>query len=286
MQKCLNSSIHHQLIFLFFYFSQISDYSYRAAVRELIPQLRYLDDVQVEEEGRHCSSCTKGDDWAVLRHSIRDPNLPRADMDEGVCVCVCVCLYMLFWLISSSSVDYRSVLNEPFHLHRGSATWCTALQQSSFCQAPSSQPLPCQTLVWLQTTHLLHTHDGNHAWSFISARVQTWFCRPTSSNRCSRNQWSDTWWDTVMTVFHTDVSAVRSFTPHHTDRTSAMPQTVWQVRCCFKLFPSWHCWPIWSTHTSLSSSILASTPFFFSSTLFGSLHKAKVFPQRHLVEAV
>lgn len=61
---------------------QISDYSYRAAVRELIPQLRYLDDVQVEEEGRHCSSCTKGDDWAVLRHSIRDPNLPRADMDE------------------------------------------------------------------------------------------------------------------------------------------------------------------------------------------------------------
>lgn len=57
-------------------------------MRELIPQLRYLDDVQVEEEGRHCSSCTKGDDWAVLRHSIRDPNLPRADMDEGVCVCV------------------------------------------------------------------------------------------------------------------------------------------------------------------------------------------------------
>lgn len=82
---------------VFFCSSQVSDYSYRAAVRELIPQLRYLDDVQVEEEDRQCNSCTMGDDWAVLRHSIRDPNLPRADTDEGAC---------------GSSVDYRWVLKK------------------------------------------------------------------------------------------------------------------------------------------------------------------------------
>lgn len=80
-------------MFLFVCSPQTSDYSFRAAVRELIPQLHYLDDVRVQEEERHCSSCTMGDDWAVLRHAIRDPNLPREDTDEGVCVCARVFVY-------------------------------------------------------------------------------------------------------------------------------------------------------------------------------------------------
>lgn len=202
-------------MFLFFISSQTSDYIYRAAVRELIPQLRYLDDVQVQEEDHHCSSCTRGDDWAVLRHSIRELNLPRADTDGGVCVRVCLFIHV-FWLIWSSSVDYRSVLNKLFHLHRGSPTHFKPLQHSSFCQARSSQSLPPQTPVCLQTTHLLHTNDGNKAWSFIPTRVQTRFCRTTSSHGCGGNKQSDTWLDTVLTVFHTDVCAVGSITPHHT----------------------------------------------------------------------
>lgn len=138
-----------------------------------------------------------------------------------------VCLFLhVFWLIWSSSVDYRLVLNELFHLHREIPTQYTPLQQSSFCQTRSSQPLSCQTLVCLQTTHLLHTNHGNQAWSFIPARVQTRFCRTTSSHGCDRNQQSDTWLDSVMTVFHTDVCAVRSIAPCHTYRAST--QTLWE----------------------------------------------------------
>ncbi|GAA6217592.1 leucine-rich repeat-containing protein 56 isoform X1 [Lates japonicus] len=51
--------------------TQTTDYRYRAAVRELVPQLRYLDDVSVEEDGLSCSS-TMGEVWAVLRNSIRN----------------------------------------------------------------------------------------------------------------------------------------------------------------------------------------------------------------------
>ncbi|XP_060932500.1 leucine-rich repeat-containing protein 56 [Limanda limanda] len=50
---------------------QTSDYRYRAAVRELVPQLHYLDNIRVEDDGLSCSG-TMGEDWAVLRNSIRD----------------------------------------------------------------------------------------------------------------------------------------------------------------------------------------------------------------------
>lgn len=64
--------------------TQTADYSYRAAVRELVPQLRYLDDLRVEEDGRYCSS-TMGEDWVVLRNSIRDCNSSQAASEDGVC---------------------------------------------------------------------------------------------------------------------------------------------------------------------------------------------------------
>ncbi|KAG7238114.1 hypothetical protein INR49_030176 [Caranx melampygus] len=64
--------------------TQSADYRYRAAVRELVPQLRYLDNVSVEEDELSCSS-TMGEDWAILRNSIRDRNSSqRATEDEGI----------------------------------------------------------------------------------------------------------------------------------------------------------------------------------------------------------
>ncbi|KAG7522822.1 hypothetical protein JOB18_031460 [Solea senegalensis] len=48
-----------------------ADYRYRAAVRELLPQLHYLDNVRVEEDGLSCSSAM-GEEWAILRDVIRD----------------------------------------------------------------------------------------------------------------------------------------------------------------------------------------------------------------------
>ncbi|XP_044049829.1 leucine-rich repeat-containing protein 56 isoform X2 [Siniperca chuatsi] len=60
---------------------QIADYSYRAAVRELVPQLRHLDDLRVEEDGLSCSS-TMGEDWAILRNSIRDSSQATTEDEE------------------------------------------------------------------------------------------------------------------------------------------------------------------------------------------------------------
>lgn len=70
----------------------MADYSYRAAVRELVPQLCYLDDVRVEEDRLSCSS-TMGEDWAILRNSIRDGNTSQAATEDGVC------MYVLFSVI-------------------------------------------------------------------------------------------------------------------------------------------------------------------------------------------
>ncbi|XP_071359565.1 leucine-rich repeat-containing protein 56 isoform X2 [Trachinotus anak] len=69
--------------------TQTADYRYRAAVRELVPQLCYLDDVRVEEDGLSCSS-TMGEDWAILRNSIRDRNPSQgATEDEETADSVC-----------------------------------------------------------------------------------------------------------------------------------------------------------------------------------------------------
>ncbi|KAI5626869.1 leucine-rich repeat-containing protein 56, partial [Silurus asotus] len=49
---------------------QVSEYSYRSAVRKLIPQLQVLDDVPAEEEAPNCSSAMM--EWALLKESIKD----------------------------------------------------------------------------------------------------------------------------------------------------------------------------------------------------------------------
>ncbi|XP_051808590.1 leucine-rich repeat-containing protein 56 [Acanthochromis polyacanthus] len=62
--------------------SQMADYSYRAAVRELVPQLRYLDGKRVEED--RLSSCsTEGEDLEIVINSIRDCNSsPATSVNE------------------------------------------------------------------------------------------------------------------------------------------------------------------------------------------------------------
>ncbi|XP_037538653.1 leucine-rich repeat-containing protein 56 [Nematolebias whitei] len=57
--------------------SKVGGYSYRAAVRELVPQLRYLDDVDVDEDGLACCSVT-GEDWDILHNSIKKLNSSEA----------------------------------------------------------------------------------------------------------------------------------------------------------------------------------------------------------------
>ncbi|XP_030587977.1 leucine-rich repeat-containing protein 56 isoform X2 [Archocentrus centrarchus] len=61
---------------------QTTEYSYREAVRELLPQLRYLDDVKVEEDRLSCCS-TMGEDWDILKNSIRDSNSHPAGEDDS-----------------------------------------------------------------------------------------------------------------------------------------------------------------------------------------------------------
>ncbi|XP_016097451.1 leucine-rich repeat-containing protein 56 isoform X2 [Sinocyclocheilus grahami] len=61
--------------------SEVSGYSYRSAVRELIPQLIFLDDAPVEEDKpQRCKASLQ--DWTLLRESIRD-GLELTDADTG-----------------------------------------------------------------------------------------------------------------------------------------------------------------------------------------------------------
>lgn len=55
--------------FLQFFSTQTAEYSYRAAVRELVPQLCYLDNLRVEER---YSSSIMGEDWIILQNAIKD----------------------------------------------------------------------------------------------------------------------------------------------------------------------------------------------------------------------
>ena len=55
------------------FFGQTEEYSYRSVVRELVPQLQYLDDVPVEEEEVAADSRAPADeDLALLKESIKE----------------------------------------------------------------------------------------------------------------------------------------------------------------------------------------------------------------------
>ncbi|KAF0041319.1 hypothetical protein F2P81_007217 [Scophthalmus maximus] len=57
------------------------DYRYRAAVRELVPQLHYLDDTRVEEDELSRSSAM-GEDWAILRNAIKNGNPSQSAAED------------------------------------------------------------------------------------------------------------------------------------------------------------------------------------------------------------
>ncbi|XP_049579137.1 leucine-rich repeat-containing protein 56 [Syngnathus scovelli] len=57
------------------------EYNYYHAVRELVPQLRYLDNARVED-GRLASSSNLWEDWAILRNYLRDPT-PTLNGDQA-----------------------------------------------------------------------------------------------------------------------------------------------------------------------------------------------------------
>ncbi|XP_061533621.1 leucine-rich repeat-containing protein 56 isoform X3 [Phycodurus eques] len=61
------------------------DYSYCDVVKELVPQLRYLDNARVED-GRLGPSSTMWEDWAILRDCLRDSSpAPTKDQAEANC---------------------------------------------------------------------------------------------------------------------------------------------------------------------------------------------------------
>ncbi|XP_062317953.1 leucine-rich repeat-containing protein 56 isoform X1 [Osmerus eperlanus] len=66
-------------------------YCYRSAVRELVPQLRFLDDVRAEQEvERGSNSSSMEEDWALLRQSIKEPsNNPSETATEERAASVC-----------------------------------------------------------------------------------------------------------------------------------------------------------------------------------------------------
>lgn len=74
------SILTHQFFQLFS--TQTAEYSYRAAVRELLPQLCYLDNLRVEE--RHPSS-VMGEDWIILQNAIKDNKSSGTATEEGLC---------------------------------------------------------------------------------------------------------------------------------------------------------------------------------------------------------
>lgn len=130
--KLISSSIHS-----FLPSTQTTDYRYRAAVRELVPQLCYLDDLRVEEDGRSCST-TMGEDWAILRNYIRDST--QTATEDGVC------LYMLFWVIRCRPVNYSCVFNGPLTFVFAEET----ADDACSCSRPASarRPASSRSCVW------------------------------------------------------------------------------------------------------------------------------------------
>ncbi|KAK2867515.1 hypothetical protein Q8A67_025632 [Cirrhinus molitorella] len=66
--------------------SEVSGYSYRSEVRDLIPQLIFLDDVPAEEDKAQCCRSSL-EDWTLLRESIKEASvsdsLKLTDTDTG-----------------------------------------------------------------------------------------------------------------------------------------------------------------------------------------------------------
>ncbi|XP_041795773.1 leucine-rich repeat-containing protein 56 [Chelmon rostratus] len=102
---------------------QTADYSYRAAVRDLVPQLHYLDDLKVEEDGRSSSS-TMGEDWAILRNAIRDCNSSQGAAED------------------EETADGASLYSRPTSARRPASSHSCVWPPSSACSRPRAGSRP------------------------------------------------------------------------------------------------------------------------------------------------
>ncbi|KAI1904001.1 hypothetical protein AGOR_G00001190 [Albula goreensis] len=64
--------------------AQTAQYEYRSTVRELVPQLRFLDNVPVGDAGLHCDRATV-EDWALLKECIKDSASAGDDSSASIC---------------------------------------------------------------------------------------------------------------------------------------------------------------------------------------------------------
>uniref|UniRef100_A0AAZ3SBQ9 Leucine-rich repeat-containing protein 56 n=1 Tax=Oncorhynchus tshawytscha TaxID=74940 RepID=A0AAZ3SBQ9_ONCTS len=104
-------------------------YCYRSSVRELVPQLRYLDDMHAREEaGSRCSS-SMGEDWALLRESFKDCS--STETAEGVCVCasvhLCVC-----------ARAYYAYFSKFLYCDNPIPDWLSSIVMKWFCFSPGA----------------------------------------------------------------------------------------------------------------------------------------------------
>ncbi|XP_053742147.1 leucine-rich repeat-containing protein 56 [Synchiropus splendidus] len=118
--------------------AQMGDYNYRAAVRELIPQLCYLDNVRVGDEVQGSSS-TMGEDWVVLRDSIRGSSWVQEKTPD----------------VSGFSSRPGSACRPGTSSSSGSRPR-TSARPSSAASTPISRPGSAESVVEEESSHLVH----------------------------------------------------------------------------------------------------------------------------------
>ncbi|KAM9753165.1 leucine-rich repeat-containing protein 56 [Menidia menidia] len=119
--------------------TQTESYSYRAAVRELVPQLRCLDDVKVEED-RLPRYSTIGEDWDILRNSIKEGSSSKAaSKDEETADSGCsYSLHTSAMRPSSSPSYFRPASAGGFRPNTGSR--CMSATSSGVLSPSGSRP--------------------------------------------------------------------------------------------------------------------------------------------------
>ncbi|XP_041853087.1 leucine-rich repeat-containing protein 56 [Melanotaenia boesemani] len=171
--------------------SQVADYSYRAAVRELIPQLHYLDDAKVEEDRLTCCS-TMEEDMDILRSAIKECNSMRAaSRDEETADSGCP--YSISGMHPSSSPAYiRPWSSAGFRPNTGSRP--ISATRSGILSPPGSRPGSSDSdLAAVEAETSLLTHGagkilfcGNPVQA-IRARREKLKTAPTRSTQFSRD---------------------------------------------------------------------------------------------------
>ncbi|XP_046870006.1 uncharacterized protein lrrc56 isoform X2 [Hypomesus transpacificus] len=184
-------------------------YCYRSAVRELVPQLRFLDDVWAEQEvERGSNSSSMEEDWALLRQSIKEPSNNPSETATGACVRVCVHARVAgsvpLWVFTSYAtsrvhVSCQILVLFFFSPDRGEGSQCVAPGQAQLWPAPWLKPLrlpACQSTRELQAPLLSRVQTPFSRWGQphhpLPSGLQTRFCRVGTRSSGPRRQHPDT----------------------------------------------------------------------------------------------